>query len=109
MSMDERYVNGACCTWHGSIHEVKQSSPVDIEVNCRMMRGFQIPVCPHCGGPLMECANRKEWEDQAEKFRVAHPEMPLYLEWIETLHGPCVPLKDWDWRAAYAAFAGNVQ
>src|SRR4051812_41225476 len=106
--MDERYVYGACCTWHGSIHEVKTvGGPVT--VNGREFKA-EIPGCPHCGGPLMEYKNRKEWDDQATKFMADHPELPLYREWMAKMHtGPCIPLKDWDWREAYAEFAGKVQ
>jgi hypothetical protein len=107
--MDERYVYGAVCTWHGSIHETAQSKTSNVVLNGRSV-GVSIPCCPHCGCPLMEYKNRKEWDDQATKFMADHPELPLYREWMEKMHaGPCVPLKDWDWRAAYAEFAGKVQ
>jgi hypothetical protein len=104
---DERYVYGAVCTWHGRIDEVK-STRGSVTVNNRRS-DVDLPACPHCGGVLMEYKNRQEWDRQIEEFVRAHPELPLYREWVATLSGPCVPMNGWDWRAAYDAFAGKVQ
>jgi hypothetical protein len=100
---DARYVYSACCTWHGSIHEVK-THRMRLNVNGRQVDSA-LPGCPHCGSPLMEYPSVAEWSASIEKFMAAHPELPLYCEWMASLNAPCRPLKDWDWRADYQRFA----
>ena len=82
---DTRYVYGASCTWHGSIHEVAT--------------GGQVPQCPYCGGVLFEVSDRAEWDRNARSYSTKIHD-PRYPEWVESLHGPCVPLRGWDWQAA---------
>jgi hypothetical protein len=101
---DERYVYGACCTWHGPIQEVK-SVGGPVTVNGRRV-DVDLPGCPHCLGPLMEYDNRAEWDEAAARFQSTHPECPLYIEWLESMRaGHCTLLKGWDWRKAYQEFA----
>ncbi len=99
---DTRYVYGACCTWHGSIHEVAvNTGSVHIDGKTHTV---SLPVCPHCGGPLMEYPDRQTWDRKAVVFAETHPNMPLYLDWLESLHAPCTPLDGWDWVKAYRRF-----
>jgi hypothetical protein len=103
---DELYVYSACCTWNGPISQTKQyGGPMVIDGRAI---DASIPGCPHCGSPLMQYNNRAEWDAALTKFMELHPEVPLYREWMATLNGPCRPLKDWDWRAAYAEFVRSI-
>lgn len=113
---DQRYVYSATCTWHGPIQEVSHTKPGKVRFKLgnppveQEIDSLPLPCCPHCGSVLMEYPDRAHWDSQIEAFMAKHPELPLYREWIETLHGPCRPLKEWDWRAAYAEYAaGRVQ
>lgn len=100
MPDQELYVYGAVCTWHGPVSETKLR---------------QIPVCPHCGGPLFQCDSRRQWDERIEAFLLERQEFfvlkgwatpeaahDLYRRWMQSLHDSrtCVPLKDWDWLEA---------
>jgi hypothetical protein len=95
---DERYVYGANCIWHGSIHEVG------------LTRGkHQLPCCPKCGGMLFEVESKAAWFVKAAEFGVANS-LPMYVEWLMSLRDrPCHGFAGWDWKADYGQFAGKVQ
>lgn len=93
MKQPELYVCSACCTWHGPISETAMRV---------------IPVCPHCGSPLMQYDDQATWDQKIGEFcdkqgwKPGSPEETLYRGWMQSLHdsGTCVPLKGWDWRRA---------
>lgn len=111
---DQRYVYGACCTWHGTIQEAGHTKPQPMQiqpVNGPVMNvtAPAFPCCPKCTGLLMEVESRAVWDASVAKFAEAHPEMPRYAEWMESLrNGPCIPLRgpggDWDFMKAYKAW-----
>ena len=87
-ALDPRYVYGANCTWHGSIHEAKSVG--------------WLPACPHCSGPLFEVQSKSQWDADALKF-AARCREPRYPQWLDSLRaGKCKPLNGWDWDADMA-------
>lgn len=93
--VDERYVYGVTCTWHGTIQEVKAIS------------GF--PSCPYCGGMLFEVSSRAVWDRLVLDFSAKSNE-PLYPEWVQTQHdmGRCVPRDDYDWKMEFEKYKKRI-
>lgn len=106
------YVISVGCTWHGPIQEVALTQARDIMVNGRQITSHQVPCCPHCASMLMQNNSREEFDSSVQRF--ANDKMggdPQYAAWIQSLHdsGTCRPLRDWDWRADFAAFKADNQ
>ena len=79
MSMDARFCYGACCTWFGSIHEIKVNT-------------VQLPCCPKCYGVLYEMDNEGEWWRGVDGFergdsvltKRSHPGYRTMWEWARS-------------------------
>jgi hypothetical protein len=87
---DTRYVWGSC-TWHGPISLAGHiAHPVDISSYGEDMRieHFQLPVCPHCQGTLMESPTEEEWW---ATIRNHERELPGYEAMVRWSQGKCFP------------------
>lgn len=94
---ETRYVQSACCTWHGTIYEARKTAD-------------GLPGCPHCQSPLFEHKNRAKFDADVDRFAIDHGYDPIqYAAWIQSLHdsGTCKSLKDWNWKADFAAFTNG--
>ena len=74
---DPRIVYGARCSWWESIKHV----------GINQENG--LPVCPHCGSPLLEVENEERWIKGAQNFE--DEGMANYVEFIEWVRGKCFP------------------
>jgi hypothetical protein len=69
--MDERIAYGVGCTRWDSVGKVAVS------------KKSGLPVCPHCGGLLMEAKNEKEWFDCADVYeKGGHRGYRKFMEWM---------------------------
>ena len=101
---DTKYVYGAKCLWHGSIHEVGtlDSSPY--------VGTKGLPCCPKCKGVLYQKESKEEWDTDVKVFMMIHPTYTHYKEWVESLRTrencriPC----NWDWTKDYEEFVAKL-
>ena len=66
--IDTRFVYGACCSWMGSITQVK-------------VNNFNLPCCPYCYGVLLEFSTKQEFMKGVDEFEIKHPGYKKFLEW----------------------------
>jgi len=77
---DERYVYGACCTWHGSIMQVVHT-------------GSGLPGCPYCYGVLYEMPSKESWDQSVSTYadKANDPGYVDFVQWMGNC-GKCYPL-----------------
>lgn len=88
---DERIVYGARCAWWDSIDQIATTTS-------------GLPLCPHCGSPLFEVANEREWWVGVDRYEAAGN--PGYREFVMWLRGKCFRSVDLA-RVAFDAERGS--